>query len=1125
MDPFSTPSTRHVRLAEGLSPQAGLCVRPLPPVLNPYQQEKDMRSTETVLGEMKACLPSVRRSRRALTLGVLLAAVAYPSAVLATANYVYHERSGSDVTGGAPNTCAGAQAYVPTLNPSSAQTYLLRFKVEYQFFTDTLKVYYTIDGSNPSGAQGVASGTTQVINGSYQCTFTFGGNTIDVCNATIPAQPAGTVVKYIISAYHSGGGPEIFANSGTCGGCGDCEMSSCATIFQYTVGSTTALYWDINGATAGAGGATPTGTWDGATANWSTVFDGTAATGVWVSGRNAVFSAGTDASAAYTVTVSGTQTVGGISVEEGTVTLATGTASIGAGPITIGAGATLSTDSSLRIAATAGSTMTINGGTARSTNPSSAGSFVDVDQVIVLGPGGGTLSYTVAGVLNIVQTTTTISGTGPLTKEGAGILAIASPCTYSGATIINDGTLRVRTSSNRLPITTDVVVNSPGALDPGSTGNNIQQVNTINGNGNVTFSASSTLLITGDGNSSLSGVISDGTAFGRISKQGAGTLTLSGVNTYDGRFTNDAGTTTITPGAAWCGTVCDVYINGGSVNLNNAAQTIENLVGAGGVINLGAGHMLTINPVSSSTYSGTLAGPGGVTKTGTSLEIFSGPNTYDGTTFINGGRLQVGSATALGSTVGGTEVASGAELLFDGAATTFTINEPLKIAGPGGSDNGAIAVQNSANVTISGPVSLTGDATNTVSSTATVLYDNPNAFTSLADQNLTLQGGSGAGGGGTISGVIALGAGGLTKLQTGAWVLSGNNTYGGPTIVSAGTLVAAANNAMGASSGSTTVSNGASLAFRGGINYSTPEPLIVAGQGRLGFGAISNDSGNNVFAGPITIYSNTVVGGSTGTSLQLSGVIGETDGSWALTKFTPCTIILSAANTYSGGTIISNGSLRVVNTTGSATGPGPVTIYSPGILSGPGTVAGTVTVNGTISPGSSPGTLTTGSEIWNSGGSYLWEINSTDGAEGVRASGWDLLDINGSLRIEASPASPFVIRITSLTPENVPGATSAFDWNAEYTWRIAKTTGGISGFDPAAVVLDTSGFTQPLGHGAFVLETANGGNDLVLRFVPGPLLTAQPINRPAREKKKLAGRVETSAARIFRQPTLSGQIL
>jgi len=80
------------------------------------------------------------------------------------------------------------------------------------------------------------------------------------------------------------------------------------------------LYWDTNGATAGSGGPSPSGTWDGVTPNWSTSSAGTVTTTTWVSGDTAVFSAGTDATNSYTVTISGTQTAGGVTFQTGTNT-------------------------------------------------------------------------------------------------------------------------------------------------------------------------------------------------------------------------------------------------------------------------------------------------------------------------------------------------------------------------------------------------------------------------------------------------------------------------------------------------------------------------------------------------------------------------------------------------------------------------------------------------------------------------------------------------------------------------------------------------------------------------------------------------------------------------------------
>lgn len=87
------------------------------------------------------------------------------------------------------------------------------------------------------------------------------------------------------------------------------------------------LYWDTNGNTTGAG-ATPNGTWStsgGTNKKWSTNANG-GSTVTWTSGADAVFSAGTDAVNAYTVTLSGTQNVSSINVQEGSPTFSGGTA-------------------------------------------------------------------------------------------------------------------------------------------------------------------------------------------------------------------------------------------------------------------------------------------------------------------------------------------------------------------------------------------------------------------------------------------------------------------------------------------------------------------------------------------------------------------------------------------------------------------------------------------------------------------------------------------------------------------------------------------------------------------------------------------------------------------------------
>ena len=61
---------------------------------------------------------------------------------------------------------------------------------------------------------------------------------------------------------------------------------------------------------------------------------------------------------------------------------------------------------------------------------------------------------------------------------------------------------------------------------------------------------------------------------------------------------------------------------------------------------------------------------------------------------------------------------------------------------------------------------------------------------------------------------------------------------------------------------------------------------------------------------------------------------------------------------------------------GTHTGGAQYTVNAGGTLAGSGSFDALVEVNGVISPGNSPGTMSTGTQTWNDGGSYLWEINA-----------------------------------------------------------------------------------------------------------------------------------------------------
>src|SRR5439155_11287329 len=102
--------------------------------------------------------------------------------------------------------------------------------------------------------------------------------------------------------------------------------------------------------------------------------------------------------------------------------------------------------------------------------------------------------------------------------------------------------------------------------------------------------------------------------------------------------------------------------------------------------------------------------------------------------------------------------------------------------------------------------------------------------------------------------------------------------------------------------------------------------------------------------------------------------------------------------------------------------------------------------------------------------------NDSDAGAGTDP-GWDLINITAGLTINASPGNKFTIWVDGHPPD--------FLGTSDYVWTIVKSTTGITGFDPAAIEVTGQSFPNP-GNGLLVVETANAGNDLVLRFVHTP---------------------------------------
>jgi autotransporter-associated beta strand protein len=174
----------------------------------------------------------------------------------------------------------------------------------------------------------------------------------------------------------------------------------------------------------------------------------------------------------------------------------------------------------------------------------------------------------------------------------------------------------------------------------------------------------------------------------------------------------------------------------------------------------------------------------------------------------------------------------------------------------------------------------------------------------------------------TIGGKTS-GSGGITKSASGDLTLIGSNSYSGLTVVSEGRIVVANAAALGAASGGTVVSNGATLELVPGVRIAN-EPLTLNGPGLPGLGALVGDAINS-WAGPISLTGDSTIIVLTNGVLSLSNSI---SGAGQLTKNGPGTLKLAGpgANTFGGGVVVNEGILTLAKTAGANALPGPLII-------------------------------------------------------------------------------------------------------------------------------------------------------------------------------------------------------
>jgi autotransporter-associated beta strand protein len=249
-------------------------------------------------------------------------------------------------------------------------------------------------------------------------------------------------------------------------------------------------------------------------------------------------------------------------------------------------------------------------------------------------------------------------GSLALAKSGAGTLTLSGVNSYSGGTTVIGGGLINFNSAGNFGSGT-ITLDGGGLQWATGTTTDISSRLTAFGAGGATFDT--------NGNNVAFASALAGT--GGLTKTGAGTLTLGAGSTYAGATAVNAGTLQAGATNAFAPSSAFTVASGATLNLANFNQIIGSLAGAGAGM-LGSATLTTGNDNTSTTFSGMIAGSGGLTKIGSGTMMLSGSSTYTGATAVNAGTLTVNGSIANSAVT----VNSGATLNGTGTVGATTIN-------------------------------------------------------------------------------------------------------------------------------------------------------------------------------------------------------------------------------------------------------------------------------------------------------------------------------------------------------------------------------------------------------------------------------------------------------------------
>ena len=448
-------------------------------------------------------------------------------------------------------------------------------------------------------------------------------------------------------------------------------------------------------------------------------------------------------------------------------------------------------------------------------------------------PNGGAGSLVNNTGNNTIDLSVTDAGSPLVWDVGTGDWDITTANWKSGRTYLEgDAVVFDDTSSGTAPFT----VNLPANVNPGYvTVDNPTKDYTLSGPGVLGGEAS-------------------------LVKRSAGTLTLSGANTYSGGTTleSNAGTVKATISTA-----------------QNSIGTGPAAIGAGSTLILGNSNTTGTAVSKANTFTGsgvlTLTFAAGATARSTALPGLSG---FAGTVRLTNAGTTGDKWDAGGMNVSGAaaQIDSGNTLLIGSASAAF---RGISVSGAGNAEGRGALRMGTGATTLAGPVTLLGDTTIASDTASATITSNITGTASAGLTNTLTQGTSVSAAGCVISGAISDGPNGgkvaLTQTK-GTLVLSGTNTYsGGTTVNGDGTLQLGAANTLPV----------AGSVVLGGTNGVGNLNLGIFSQTLAGLTALSTNSSVNtitvgagqslVIKGTTGLFVGTDVGGSSTTLVKISG--------------------------------------------------------------------------------------------------------------------------------------------------------------------------------------------------------------------------------------------------------------